>query len=107
MEPILISFSIVVVGVIGAVLLFSFAMRDRGQESTLRPPNRFPASEGQFFLEGAPGTGNQAGLPSETISLQLERHFRLEEQAAAGFLKDPSIRALHAPTLSPFRDRGD
>lgn len=104
MEPILISFSIVVVGVIGAVLLFSVAMRDRGDESEHRPQERFPAPEGKFFLEEASNPGARTSIPSEALLLQLERHFRLEERAAAGYLENPNPQALHAPSFSPLWD---
>ncbi len=104
METILISFSIVVVGVIGAVLLFSVAMREGGEEPAPRPPDRLPAPEGKFFLRGDSDPGVRGTLASETILLQLERHFRMEEEAAAGFLANPDVQALHAPSSSPLWD---
>ena len=104
MEPILISFSIVVVGVMGAVLLFSVAMRDREEEATPEPGERFHSPEGNFFLTEAPTLEGRGTLASETILLQLERHFRLEEKAAAEFLNNPNVQALHAPSFSPLWD---
>ena len=104
MEPILISFSIVVVGVMGAVLLFSVAMRGRGEEETPQAGERFHSPEGNFFLTEAAIPEGRGALASETILLQLERHFRLEEEAAAGFLDNPNVQALHAPSLSPLWD---
>ena len=104
MEPILISFSIVVVGVMGAVLLFSVAMRDRGEQAPPQPGERFHSPEGEFFLTEASNPEGGGALASETILLQLERHFRLEEAAAAGFLDNPNVQALHAPSFSPLWD---
>jgi len=103
MEPILISFSICVLGVMAAVFLFSVAMRGRGEEEGPRPSGGLPSPAGNFFLEEVPEQGAHADLPSDALLLQLERHFRLEQQAAAAFLEGPSVESLHAPSSSPLR----
>jgi len=104
MEPILISFSICVIGVIGAVTLFSVAMRAGGEEDHTLSSERPIGIPDPFFLEGALQDDLRATLPSDAIVRQLERHFRMEEQAATSFLEGPSAEALHAPSPSPLRD---
>jgi hypothetical protein len=62
MQPILISFSVILFGVVAAVLLFSVAMRGRGAEEESKPPPRAPTSSGNFFLDEGPGL---SGLDEE------------------------------------------
>jgi hypothetical protein len=104
MEPILISFSICVIGVIGAVTLFSVAMRDRGEPSLPEHPDSGMTSETPFFLEEGDDARLRAAFSPESILAQLERHFRLEEAAARSYLDGPSSEALHAPSPSPLWD---
>ena len=49
MQPILISFSVILFGVVAAVLLFSVAMRGRGEEEESKPPTRAPDLLGAFL----------------------------------------------------------
>jgi hypothetical protein len=102
MEPILISFSICVVGVIGAVSLFSLAMRDGGDQPGRVNVIATGKPAGSFFLEEPQDPGLHANMSIEALMLQFERHFRMEEQAAAAFLEGPTPEALHAPSLSPL-----
>ena len=104
MEPILISFAICVIGVVATVFLFSVAMRGRKEEEEPRPSGSLPSPDGNFFLEEAPDQGAHADPPVDATLLQLERHFRLEQQAATSFLEGPSVESLHAPSSSPLRD---
>ena len=100
MEPILISFSICVLGVMAAVSLFSIAMRSRGEDEGIKPRDHLPALPGGFFLEDTTDPAARATPRPDILMLQLERHFRSEERAAVSFLEGPSIETLHAPSLS-------
>ena len=102
MEPILISFSICVLGVMAAVLLFSVAMRSRGEDEGIKPRNHLPSFPGGFFLEDISHREARVTPASEALILELERHFRSEERAAVSFLEGPSIETLHAPSPSPL-----
>jgi hypothetical protein len=104
MEPILISFSICVVGVMGAVSLFSLAMRGGGDQPDSGDAIASTKPAGSFFLEEPREAGMHTDIPTDGLVLQLERHFRMEEQAAAAFLEGPTPDALHAPSFSPFWD---
>ena len=104
MEAILITFSICVIGVMATVLLFSVAMRSRGEEEEPQASEGLPSPTGRFFLEETPGFRAHVSIPADALLLQLERHFRLEEQAAVSFLEGPSLESLHAPSFSPLWD---
>jgi hypothetical protein len=104
MEAILITFSICVFGVMATIFLFSVAMRSRGEEEGPQASEGLPSPTGRFFLEGIPNPGAHGSIPTDTLMLQLERHFRLEEQAAVSFLEGPSVESLHAPSFSPLWD---
>ena len=104
MEAILITFSICVIGVIATISLFSVAMRSQGEEEEPQASEGLPSPTGRFFLEEIPNPGAHGGIPSDALLLQLERHFRLEEQAAVTFLEGPSLESLHAPSSSPLWD---
>ena len=104
MEPILISFSICLLGVMVAVFLFSVAMRGKAVEDEAQSGERPPSPHRGFFLEEDPDSPPTAGLPSESILLQLERHFRMEESAATSYLEGPTIESLHAPSFTPLWD---
>jgi hypothetical protein len=99
MEALLIGFSICVLGLTAALILFSVAMRGRKDEKGLHPLMGPSFATGGFFLENAAGPDAQ---PSDVLLLQLERHFRLEEKAATEFLEGPSVESLHAPSFSPL-----
>ncbi|MFH1766237.1 MAG: hypothetical protein ABIF09_18795 [Gemmatimonadota bacterium] len=103
MQPILISFSVILIGVVAAVLLFSVAMRGRGAEEEPKPPTRAPTSSGHFFLDGVAEPVGVINVPADALRLQLERHVRLEQQAAEGFLRSPSASSLQAPSASALR----
>jgi len=104
MEAILIIFSICVIGVIATVLLFSVAMRSRGEEEGPQASEGLSSPTGRFFLEEIRDPGPRGSIPADALLLQLERHFRLEEQAAVSFLEGPSVESLHAPSFSPLWD---
>ena len=104
MEPILISFSICVLGVMAAVALFSVAMRGREEENGSPAPGKVPSPPGNFFLEEATDPGSHPAFPADALVLQLENHFKLEQEAAFAFLKGPSVDSLHARSSSPFRN---
>jgi len=104
MEPILISFSICVVGVIGAVALFSVAMRTREEPPAQRHDGGGTGPAGPFFLDPAADPLGQEPHSWETVLIQLERHFRMEEAAARSYLAGPTSETLHAPSTSPLWD---
>jgi hypothetical protein len=102
METVLISFSICVLGVVGAVSLFSVAMRSRGEEDEAQTPGPVTDPSSGFFL-GLPAEPEAPPhLSSGSLQRQLERHFRLEERAAASFLEHPTSSSLHATSSSPL-----
>jgi len=102
METILISFSICILGVFAAVLLFSVAMRGPGEKGADPTQARPPLHAERFFLTDSLDQGSPADNTSDALLLQLDRHFRLEERAAALFLEGPSTATLHAPSASPL-----
>ena len=104
MQPLLISFSICLLGVMAAVFLFSFAMREKEEERTSGVSAHPSSGSGAFFLRETPTQDGQAYLHLDTLLMELERHFRMEEQAATLFLEGPSPDSLHAPSPSPFWD---
>lgn len=104
MQTLLISFSICFLGVVGAVILFSVAMRGEREEPGLRQPDQLPSGTGGFFLNDSRNRESHSDPLTDTLLLQLERHFRLEEQAASAFLQNPAIESLHAPSSSPLWD---
>lgn len=103
MQPILISFSVILIGVVAAVLLFSVAMRGRGEVEGSRAPTRAPVSSGHFFLDEVAGSVGALDVPSDALRIQLERHVRLEREAAESFLLSPSAASLQAPSASALR----
>lgn len=102
MQPILISFSVILIGVVAAVLLFSVAMRGREEEG-FRVPTRAPTSSGRFFLDEVAGPVGALDVPSDALRIQLERHVRLERETAESFLLSPSAASLQAPSASALR----
>jgi len=101
MQPILISFSIMFIGMVAAVSLFSMAMRGRGEEET-RPATKAPASTGHFFLDEVADPLARLSLRADPLRLRLEEHVRLEQEAAKSFLRAPSAELLQAPSASPM-----
>ena len=101
MDVLLISFSLCLLGVMVTVLLFSIAMRPDEEEEPNTPRKNSAPSEG-FFLDGATGSHPQPEAPSNSILLDLERHVRIEQEAAKTFLEGPSPESLHAPSDSPL-----
>ena len=102
MEPILITFTICLVGVIGAAALFSVAMRGHGREDQGSGPSLVEPPTHAFFMDGAADSGMKNMVPGDTLLLDLERHFRMEERVAEAFLAGPSPETLHAPSHSPW-----
>ena len=105
MQPILISFSIILVGVIAAVLLFSVAMRSRGEGEETQPPGATPTSPGKFFLDEGGGPDAGSSIPADALPLQVERHVRLEHEAAEGFVRTPNADTLQTPSASDLKEK--
>jgi len=103
MQPILIAFSIALVGVMGTVLLFSVAMRHREDEEEVSAPTRAPTSTGQFFLDEAADPHPGSDLSSDALRVRVERHVRLEQKAAEGFLRSPSAESLQTRSASQLK----
>jgi len=100
MDAILISFVICVLGVMVTVLIFSLAMRPEEEDEQVA--TRSSHSAEAFFMEEVGGATEATGTATNAILLDLERHLRLEQEAAAAFLEGPTPDSLHAPADSPF-----
>jgi hypothetical protein len=88
-------------GVVVSAVLFSAAVNyeDRHPESRRQDAPALPPP--QFFADDvAAAIGPR--VPIEALLLQLERHVRLEQAAAAAFLDAPTAQSLHSPTMSPL-----
>ena len=103
MQSILISFAITFIGVIAAVLLFSVAMRGRKEDEEPKPSSKAPTGKGQFFLNDGAGSEPVGELSADGLPLEVERHVRLEHEAAEGFARSPNADTLQAPSVSDLR----
>ena len=108
MDLVLIGFAIAVLGVVGALVVFSVAMRGREEEETRPLPDfgPFPAAETFFFPSPQPAAKVFPNLTPEEVLSRLERHFLSEESAVISFLDGPSVESLHSPSASPFWSEG-
>jgi hypothetical protein len=102
MDVILISFSICVLGVIVTVLLFSIAMRPGDEEVEPSATRKLSAPSEGFFLEEVADQTVGPEAPTNSLLLELERHVRMEQEAAKVFLRGPNPESLHAPSDSPL-----
>jgi hypothetical protein len=102
-QPILIIFAITFIGVIAAGLLFSVAMRGRREEDETKTTTTVPTSTGHFFLDEGAGPETGPHIPSDGLPLQVERHVRLEHEAAEGFARSPNADTLQAPSPSDLK----
>jgi hypothetical protein len=103
MEIFLMVLSLSLVGVLVSAVLFAAASRD-GKRAAAGAPLTTVVGEERFFVLRQPRAESvgRIALPSHVLALQIERHVRLEQAAAEGFLQLPSVEALHTPTLSPL-----
>jgi len=103
MQLILIIFAITVIGIIAAGLLFSVAMRGRGEEDETWTSTPAPTSPGHFFLDEGADQGAEPHVPADALPLQVERHVRLEHEAAEDFVRAPNTDTLQAPSDSDLK----
>ena len=103
MQSVLIIFAITFIGVIAAGLLFSVAMRGRGEGDETKTSTPAPTSPGHFFLDEGADPGAEPHIPADALPLQVERHVRLEHEAAEGFVRTPNKDTLQAPSASDLK----
>ena len=98
MEMLLMGLTMGLLGLAVSAVLFSAATRNEaGQEAEARELATEPS---QFFadhdrLENPP-------VSVEVLLMDIERHVRLEQEAAESFTAAPTVEALHATTASPL-----
>lgn len=102
MDLILISFSICVLGVMVTVLIFSLAMGSRDEEKDATASRTATEPSEAFFLEESADSEPSPEVPTNALLLELERHVRMEQEAAKTFLRGPNADSLHAPSDSPL-----
>lgn len=104
MEIFLMVLTLSLVGVLVSAVLFAAASREARRAGAAAPISRAIAGEERFFVMRPPKRAAWPAppVPAHVLALQIERHVRLEQAAAEGFRRFPSVEALHAPTLSPL-----
>lgn len=78
-------------------------MRGRGEEDETRTSTPAPTSPGHFFLDEGAEPGAEPHSPSDELPLQVERHVRLEHEAAEDFVRAPNTDTLQAPSASDLK----
>ena len=93
----------IVLTVITAILL-STAMRTADSSPLVRE-NPHPAGAPRFFAKDIPVSVHAVSasrVPVEVLVLEIERHVRLEREAAESFHLSPTPQTLHVPAASPL-----
>jgi hypothetical protein len=102
MEMLLMALTMALLGMAVSAVLFSAATRSaEGLEG--ETASDLAAEPSQFFadherLENPP-------VSVESLLAEIERHVRLEQEAAESFTADPTVEALHVRTASPLAVR--
>ena len=103
MQTILMGVAICLFGVVVTVLLVAVAFRQESNGDTTAEPDptkRQSLTGEQFFLEGTSDPSVEAEVGGDPLLLKLQRHVRVEHEAAETFLRGPSVESLHAPPVS-------
>ena len=91
-------------GVAVTCIAFAAATRDERTQQEAQPAQRLAVqlSPPRFFADERSVPLAPPRVPIEVLLLQIERHVRLEQAAAASFLDFPSAASLHSRTTSPL-----
>lgn len=99
MEMLLMALTMALLGMAVSAVLFAAATRsDRTAEAGTVPD--LAAAESEFFADNAPLENPPVSV--EVLLMEIEKHVRLEREAAESFTKAPTIETLHASTASPL-----
>lgn len=85
-----------------AVVLCAAIVSAAQRQEEPRPEPRLADRKGKFFAAEAGALADRPAIPVEMLVSHIERHVRLEQAAAEGFVEIPTVESLRSTTASPF-----
>jgi hypothetical protein len=93
--------SIFFTGLLAVVLCAAIVSASQQQEQA-GSESRVAEEKGKFFGTEAGASTHETVIPVDMLVSHIERHVRLEQAAAEGFIEVPTVESLRSTTASPF-----